>query len=131
MLFYNLKHTKQRMRAQCPSQHWTGERGRVFQRLMTVIVQLIVQLLKSPAIGGPKIAALLALSDKVENCCWAIIELQSSELDCTTNLRQIYDRLPDHLQGKWRESAKFFREKKDGKEPTLKELSKFITAVTN
>ena len=45
-------------------------------------------------------AALLALSDKVQNCRWAMIELQSKELDCTTNLRQIYDRLPYPLQAK-------------------------------
>ena len=94
---------------------------------------MIVQALKSSVISGPKIragdsAALLALSDKVENCCWAMIELQSSELDCTTNLQQIFDRLPDHLQAKWRKFAKQYREENGGKEPTLKELSKFITA---
>ena len=55
-----------------------------------------------------------------------MIELQSSELDCTTNLRQIFDRLPDHLQAKWRKSARRYHEENSGKEPTLKELSKFI-----
>ena len=93
---------------------------------------MIVQALKSSAISGPKItagdsAALLALSDKVENCCWVMIELQSTELDCTTNLRQIFDRLPDHLQAKWRKFAERCREENGGKEPTLKELSYFIT----
>ena len=63
---------------------------------------MIVQALKSSVTGGPKIsigdnAALLALSDQVENCCWAMAELHSNELDCTTNLRQIYDHLPDPL----------------------------------
>ena len=57
-----------------------------------------------------------------------MFELQSNELECTTNLRKIYDRLPDHLQAKWRKTAKLYREKADGREPTLKELSKFITA---
>ena len=60
---------------------------------------MVVEALKSSVVNGPKLkngdsAALLALSDKVQNCCWAMIELQSKELDCTTNLRQIYDRLP-------------------------------------
>ena len=71
--------------------------------------------------------ALLALSDKLQNCCWAMIELQSNELDCTTNMRQIFDRLPDPLQAKWRKSAKLHRERTGGKERTLKELSAFIT----
>ena len=56
-----------------------------------------------------------------------MIELKSNELDCTTNMRQIFDRLPDPLQAKWRKSAKLYREKTGGKEPTLKELSAFIT----
>ena len=72
---------------------------------------MIVEALKSSVVGGPKIrngdsAALLALSDKLQNCCWAMIELNSNELDCTTNLRQIYDRLPDPLQTKFRRSVK-------------------------
>ena len=94
---------------------------------------MIVQALKSSVNGGPEIragdsAALLGLSDKVENCCWAVIELQSSELDCTTNLRQFFDRLPGHLRAKWRKSAKRYRKENGGKEPTMKKLSKFITA---
>ena len=56
-----------------------------------------------------------------------MIELQSNELDCTTNMRQIFDCLPDPLQAKWRKSAKLHRERTGGKEPTLKELSAFIT----
>ena len=41
---------------------------------------MIVQALKSSVVGGPWIragdsASLLALSDKVENCCWAMFEL--------------------------------------------------------
>ena len=64
---------------------------------------MIVHALKSSVIGGPKIragvsAGLLTLSDELKNCCWAMIELQSNELDCTTNLRQTYDCLPGHLQ---------------------------------
>ena len=96
---------------------------------------MIVQALKSSVTDGPKIrpgdnAALLALSDKTENYCWAILitELQSCELDCTTNLRYIYDRLPGHLQGKWRKTAMSYREWSGGREPGLRELSKFITA---
>ena len=89
-----------------------------------------VQALKSSVTDGPKIrpgdnAALLALSDKIENCCWAMSELRSYELDCTTNLRHIYDRLPGHLQGKWRKTAMLCRERSGGREPDLKELSKF------
>ena len=56
-----------------------------------------------------------------------MIELQSNELDCTTNLRQIFDRLLDPLQAKWRKSVKLYRERTCGKEPSLKELSAFIT----
>ena len=94
---------------------------------------MIVQALKSSVTDGPKIrpgdnAALLALSDKIENCCWAMSELRSCELDCTTNLRHIYDRLPGHLQGKWRKTSMLYRERSGGREPDLKELSKFITA---
>ena len=94
---------------------------------------MIVQALKSSVTDGPKIrpgdnAALLALSDKIENCCWAMSELRSYELDCTTNLRHIYDRLPGHLQGKWRKTAMLHRERSGGSEPDSKELSKFITA---
>ena len=94
---------------------------------------MVVEALKSSVVNGPKLkngdsAALLALSDKVQNCRWAMIELQSKELDCTTNLRQIYDRLPYPLQAKWRKSAKQYRERTGGGEPTLKELSEFITA---
>jgi len=93
---------------------------------------MIVEALKSSVISGPKIrygdsVALLTLSDKLQNCCWAMIELQSNELDCTTNMRQIFDRLPDPLQAKWRKSAKLYRERTGGKEPTLIELSAFIT----
>ena len=66
-----------------------------------------IQALKSSVTDGPKIrpgdnAALLALSDKIKNCCWAVSELWSCELDCTTNLRYIYDR---HLQEKWTNTA--------------------------
>lgn len=56
-----------------------------------------------------------------------MIELQSNELDCTTNMRQIFYRLRDPLQAKWRKSAKLYRERTGGKEPALKELSEFIT----
>jgi len=70
--------------------------------------------------------ALLALSYKLENCCYAMVELNSNELNCTTNLRQNYDRLPEPLQRKWRKTAKSYRERNDGREPTLKELSSFI-----
>ena len=94
---------------------------------------MIVETLKSSVITGPRLrsgdtAALQALSDKVQSCCWAMIELNSNELDCTTNLRQIYDRLPDPLRTRWRKVAKSYREKNNGKEPTLMELSRFISA---
>ena len=94
---------------------------------------MIIQALKSAVIIGPRIGpndntALMTLSDKVENCYWSMIELQSNELNCTTNLRHIYDRLPDALQRKWRKQAKHYRERAEGKEPTLKELSDFIRA---
>ena len=89
---------------------------------------MIVEALKSSVVGGPKIRNGDRLSDKLQNCCWAMIELNSNELDCTTNLRQIYDRLPDSLQTKWRRSVKLYRDKTGGKEPSLKELSAFITA---
>ena len=51
---------------------------------------MIVETLKSSVITGPRLrsgdtAALQALSDKVQSCCWAMIELNSNELDCTTN----------------------------------------------
>ena len=93
---------------------------------------MIVEALKSSVVSSPKIgngdcAALLALSDKLQNCCWAMIELQSNELDCTTNLPQIFDRLPDRLQAKWRKSVKLYRERTGGNKPSLKELSAFIT----
>ena len=47
---------------------------------------MIVQALKSSITDGPKIrpednAALLALSDEIENCCWVMSELRSCELD--------------------------------------------------
>ena len=94
---------------------------------------MIVETLKSSAITGPRLrngdtAALQALSDKVQTCCWAMIELNSNELDCTTNLRQKYDRLPDPLQTRRRKVAKSYRERNNGKEPTLMELSRFISA---
>ena len=46
---------------------------------------MIVEALKSSVISGPKIrhgnsAALLTLSDKLQKCCWAMIELKSNEL---------------------------------------------------
>lgn len=94
---------------------------------------MVVEALKSSVVNGPKLkngdsAALLALSDKVQNCRWAMIKLQSKELDCTTNLRQIYDRPPYPLQAKWSKSAKQYRERTGGGELMLKELSEFITA---
>ena len=63
---------------------------------------MIVEALKASVLWGPKIRegdseALLLLSDKIENCCHAMRELNSSALDCTTYLKQIYDRLPDYL----------------------------------
>ena len=54
-------------------------------------------------------------------------ELNSSELDCNTNLKQIYDRLPDYLQAKWRKSVRTFRDKTGGREPNLKDFSYFIS----
>ncbi|PFX30400.1 hypothetical protein AWC38_SpisGene4851 [Stylophora pistillata] len=89
--------------------------------------------LKSSVVGGPKIrngdrTALLVLSEKLQNCYWAMIELNSNELDCSTNLQQIYDRLPDPLPTKWRRSANSYRDKTGGREPSLKELSAVITA---
>ena len=94
---------------------------------------MIFQGLKSSVTDEPKIrpgdnAALLALVDKIENYCWAMTELQSCERDCTTNLRHIYDRLPGHVQGKWRKTAMSYREWSGGREPDLRELSKFIAA---
>ena len=89
---------------------------------------MIVEALKASVLRGPKLRAgdseaLLTLSDKIENCCHAMKELDSCELDCTTNLKQIYDRLPDHLQAKWRKSARMFRDKTVGRKPTLKDFS--------
>ena len=94
-------------------------------------VSMIVQALKDSVISGPKIKSgdsttLLAFSDKLENCCWAMSELKSSELDCTTNLKYIYDRLPESLQRRWRKLAKAHREKTGGKEPTLVTMTNFI-----
>jgi len=57
---------------------------------------MIVEALKSSVISGPKISST---SGKLQNCCWAIIELQLNELDFT-NKRQTFDRLPDPLQAK-------------------------------
>ena len=75
----------------CPSTKNFGSNGRI-------PCHSIVQALKSSVTDGPKIrpgdnTALLALSDKIENCCWAMTDLQSCELDCTTNLRHICLRL--------------------------------------
>ncbi|XP_067045500.1 uncharacterized protein [Acropora muricata] len=93
---------------------------------------MIVEALKASVLRGPRLRegdseALLTLSDKIENCCHAMEELNSSELDCTTNLKQIYDRLPDYLQAKWRKSVRMFRDKTGGREPTLKDFSYFIS----
>ena len=70
----------------------------------------------------------MVFSDKLQNCCWAMTELYSDELDCRTNPRQIYDRLPDPLQTKWRRSAKLYHDKTGDRERTLKGMSAFITA---
>ena len=93
---------------------------------------LIVEALKASVLRGPKLRAgdskaLLTLSDKIENCCHAMKELNSCELDCNTNLKQIYDRLPDHLQAKWRKSTRMFRDITGGRGPTLKDFSYFIS----
>ena len=93
---------------------------------------MIVEALKASVLRGPKLRAgdseaLFTLSDKIENCCHAMKELNSCELDFTTNLKQIYDRLPDHLQAKWRKSARMFRDKTGGREPTLKDFSYLIS----
>ena len=93
---------------------------------------MIVEALKASVLRGPRLRegdseALLTLSDKIENCCHAMEELNSSEFDCTTNLKQIYDRLPDYLQAKWRKSVRMFRDKTGGREPTLKDFSYFIS----
>ena len=52
-------------------------------------------------------------------------ELRLCELHRTTNLIHIYERLPGHLQGKWSKTAMLYRERSGGREPDLKELSKF------
>ena len=70
----------------------------------------------------------MALSDKLQNCCRTMTELYSNELDCTTNLRQIYHRLPDPLQTKSRRSMKLYHDETGDREPSLKEMSAFITA---
>jgi hypothetical protein len=57
-----------------------------------------------------------------------MLELNSNELDSTTNLKLIYDRLPDSLQRKWRKAANIYRQRSEGREPTLKELCAFISA---
>ena len=53
---------------------------------------MIVQALKSSVTDGPKIrhgdnTALLALSDKIENCCWAMTELhhEGTQVTCTVS----------------------------------------------
>ena len=46
----------------------------------------------------------------------------------TRKYGHIYERLPGHLQGKWRKTAMLYRERSGGREPDFKELSKFITA---
>lgn len=94
---------------------------------------MIIEALRAFVIGGLEIrngdsAALLSLSDKLQNRCWAMIELQSNELDCTATLQQIFDHLPDPLQAKWRKSVKLYRDMTGGRELKLKELSAFITA---
>ena len=55
---------------------------------------MIVRALKSSVTDGLKIrpgdnAVLQALSDKIEKYYWAMTDLQSCELDCTTNLRTV------------------------------------------
>ena len=95
---------------------------------------MIVEALKASILKGSMLKAgdseaLLTLSDKIENCCYAIMELNSWELYCTTNLKQIYDHLPAvHLQTRWRKSAIMFGGKTGDREPTLKVLSYFICA---
>ena len=89
---------------------------------------IIVQAFKSSVTNGPKIRPgdntapppHLALFDKIENCCWTITELHSCELDCTTNLRHIYDRLLGHLQGKWRKTVMSYRERSGEREPDIR-----------
>ena len=51
-------------------------------------------------------------------------------VECTRTRKygHIYERLPGHLQGKWRKTAMLYRERSGGREPDFKELSKFITA---
>ena len=44
---------------------------------------LIIEALKSSVVNGPRIrsgdsAALMALSDNLQNCCWTTIELNSN-----------------------------------------------------
>ena len=93
---------------------------------------MIVEALKSNVIYGDKVkpgdgAALLDLADKLENCCHIMDELNSTELRCTTNMKHVYDRLPDTLQAKWRRIVKLHRERNAGCEPTLHDLSRFIS----
>ena len=57
-----------------------------------------------------------------------MIELNSNELDWTTNLRQIYHRLSDPLQTRRRKVAKSYHERNNRKEPTLMGLSRFTSA---
>lgn len=83
---------------------------------------MIVEALKDSVLRGRKLrpgdsGALLTLSDKTENCCHTTKELNSYELGCTTNLRQIYDRLPGHLQAKGRESECFVSRLGVGSQP--------------
>ena len=54
--------------------------------------------------------------------------LGNGRMDRTRKYGHIYERLPGHLQGKWRKTAMLYRERSGGREPDFKELSKFITA---
>ena len=93
---------------------------------------MIVEALKAWILKGSKLKAgdseaLLTLSDKIESCCYAIMELNWWELYCTTNLKQIYDHLPAvHLRARWLKSAIMFGGKTGDRELTLKVLSYFI-----
>ena len=96
-----------------------------FGRPHDIVQSFMNELLEDDNIGPNDVESLRKLTRKMINCELALKELdREAELNCTTNLKRIVERLPHHLRQKWAEIAENILH--FGAEPSFRDLLSFL-----
>ena len=98
---------------------------RQFGRPHDVVRAVTHEVLHGPKLNPGDIDGLRRLARQMKACEITLVQLnRGADLDCSTNLVKIVERLPRNLQERWAEVAENAIEA--GQEPTFRELLEFI-----